>query len=546
MLPIQEALSIPQSFDDPEQGTKRSDRENPVNRLFNECSFVIPSESMKEFGRMGALVKPSSKVIQAQATLFQNARMCKAWASLHRKLPVTVHGQHFVIPLTEVSKDNHTLCYFKEGKDERFMEVMVWDIAVLLGWEDLFTPTKLDQFYVDHILEQVGNQFDSIKIKEVIYGSMQTAIEGVLYEQGVKTKKIDEGSLRKAFIAMYLLGLNDVHTHNLMVQDDGTLRLFDNTKCLPHGNQWIFSQEEFYPVHRFVPFELDICHQPLTEEALNEMRQIVAGVRKSLPAIESYFNSLKVVKIEELLPEYWFDRQRSFQNLKLRLDRIEASLTNNAKKSLFNLYEMIYPQYRFAALVYLLYGKDKFKRFPQTNEERLKIVHSYVGCIGLKQVMKYLFEKGYNLPLIQQKAYDLSVNLNDLVHALFEQPEEVKMHPRTENEMVNELIKVYLWMKQFRKVPYDFKDANQEFEPFHGRRQVIREIYYPLLNYLGIGPVQEGNREIMDQVTFRLHSRPYLFKCLDERKWYAVYTNGTTEDLSKRMKEKAENAECIK
>jgi hypothetical protein len=506
-------------------------QEAPIHK----CCPSEPSKASTQ-GAIGSLVKPSLRAIQEQAKLFRDARLSKEWASHHKKLTLKQSGLHDVFPLLGKTTSDEPLTYFKQGDFERYMEVIVWDIAVILGWEDLLTPTKLDKLYVDQLLSTKGKTLYTVVCREEMKGSMQRALQGVVYEKWDISLPLNKRSLHKTFIAMYLLGLNDVHANNLIVQHDGSFRLFDNTKCLPPSNTWILSINEFFPVHRFVLFELDHCYQPLSPVALDEMRRIVTDFRKRLPSLIRYFQSARLAKIEKILPENWLDRGKSLSALIQRLDRLEAALNAQREWSLFNLFEEIYPEYRFAFLITLIYADAKCNSIPDSNEGKFQFTHSCVGGFGLTDIFSFLLKNGYSLPLLQKKASDHSISLRELADWVMDHPDEAKIQRKTEKEKVEGFIEIYNWLKQFRQIPRDYKDTDESLADPQSNREVLSDVCSKYLTALGFGTYQEGSRSVLKAKGAKKHRKPFLYKCLDEKKWYAIYTDKTYEDLTTMIK----------
>lgn len=489
-------------------------------------------------GAIGSLVKPSLRAIQEQAKLFRDARLSKEWARHQQKLSIKQSGLHDVFPLMGKSGSDQPITYFKQGDFERYMEVIVWDIAVILGWENLFTPTKLDKLYVDELLSTRENTVYTIVCKELMRGSLQRAIKGVIYEKREISTPLNQNSLNQTFIAMYLLGLNDVHANNLMVQHDGTLRLFDNTKCLPPSNTWILSINDIYPVHRFVLFELDQCHERLTQDELEGMRRIVMDFRRRLPSLIQYFQSARLAKIEEILPKYWLNREKSLKAMIQRLDRLEAALNTHREWSLFDLFDELYPQYRFTFLVTLIFVIANCNGVPDSNEGKCQFTHPCVGGFGLADIFSFLLKKGYSLPLLQKMASNLSISFRDLANGVIEHPEEAKIQRCTEKEKVEGFIEIYNWLKQFMRIPKDYKDADASLVDPQSHREVLSNICSQYLTALGFGNFQEGSKSQLEAKCAKKQYKPFLYKCLDEKKWYAVYTDRTHEDLTRLMRKK--------
>lgn len=511
------------------------DEEDPEIKHF--LNYYLPGESSEEWGGSTArsLVKPTFRAIQAQAKLFEKARSTKRWAEERYVLQTISEGIHDVFPLQEEDFFKSAETYFKVSKLERYMEVMVWDIAVIWGWEDLFTATKLDRVYVHKVLEKVKGVWTIFSVKKTLLGSMQTAIAGTPYEEYKFRELIHPVSIHRAFVAMYLLGLNDLHRNNMIVQRDGTLKLFDNTKCLPPGNQWFFATHDLLGVHRFALFELDACHVPLIGHDIRRMQRMVATCKERFPVIQKYFQSVLVQKMLKKLPAFWLDAEETLTALKQRIKRLEAALAKDQRIPLFELFLELYPEYAFVSLATYIYCRSKYKKFNGSDPLDYHKIHVYVGGKGIFHVFKNLILKGYNLPEIQRLAEHRDMTMTLKILCIIHFPHDLKVHAKSEREKCQAIIEMYDWLEQFRHIPRDHKDDERPEDSFSSRRDLLKSVWSTFVEQQGFANMQEGLGKDLYFIISKLPGVPFLFYCIDEQTTFAVYSNGDIEDTRRRF-----------
>lgn len=495
--------------------------------------YYLPGDSDDQWvrGEIGSLVKPSFQAINAQASLFYRAPLAKQWAEEQERITLASHGVHDVFPLRGGSNSNKVMTYFKAGKYERYIEVLVWDLAVIWGWEDIFAATKLDRVYVYKIFDEDGSEDI---IDEIVLGSMQTAVQGYLFSKSKIREAIQPESIHKIFIAMYLLGLNDVHASNLIVQYDVTLRLFDNTKCLPPGNEWIFAPFELLPVHRFAPIKLEQCRVKLKAEERQKMRDIVAECNRRLPVMKKYFNSILFNKMVKHLPSNWLDGEKCFQALSSRVERLQSALDKTEDMTLYELFEEVYPEYRFAFLSTLIYCRKRYSKYSLLRPiALLNKMHVYVGGIGYLKIFTRLIEYGYSLPKIQKLAENRSLSLLEIAEKAVDSSEELQLQHSTEQEKFNAVMEMLDWLNQFREMPRDHKDDEAPSESFTSRTTLLKNVWMVCIAQCGLPELQEGSGKDLYDIQSKLYGQPFVFRCRDEKTIYTVSTDGQIEDTQR-------------
>jgi hypothetical protein len=486
------------------------------------------------------LVKPSSSAIKAQAGLIKASKVAKEWADKTTCIYRSEGCTHSVLPFYTLGNEIVPKAYYKRGRDQGIIEKIVWDIAVIFGWEELFTATKLETVYLQKIQYVVDRSVRQDHVYRLERGSLQKAITGKLLHGWKGEPPINHISLCRAFAAMFILGLNDVHGKNIFVQGDGSVKLFDNGKCLPPGNRFIIGGENLYPVHRFSPLNLKESKLPLDEEHLAAMKQMIQSCRLAWPALEQFFSS-KIMKTRGLkLPSHWLNVGASLKTMGERIKVLDQCLEAAQGKSLEDLMINAYPEYKFTFVLSMLYAKSRGMNFTDNVDKALAFYHSTVGGISLFETFSYCYEMNYNIMAIYRKAKDPSTTLRQLIACCLLPVDEFVLKDTDDVESILEFLRLRKWLQAtFGDIPRDHKCAPEKDPEYHSLGEVLNLVAEDFLFYRGFKKINKGSKSSLDKQKQKPKS-PVLFYPEDEKKEYVVFKDGsyrTLEDMDVTLSE---------
>lgn len=477
------------------------------------------------------LVKPSSTAIKAQAGLIKASKVAKEWAE--KTICIYRHEgcSHSVLPFYTLENENVPQAYFKRGRDQGIIEKIVWDVAVILGWEDLFTATKLETVYLQKINYIADRSIHQDHVYRLERGSIQKTITGKVLHLWKGEPPIDRISLCRAFAAMFILGLNDVHGKNIMIQEDGSVKLFDNGKCLPPGNRFIIGGENLFPVHRFAPLNLKESKWPLDEVHLAAMKQMIQSCRLAWPALEQYFASRIMIKRGFKLPNDWLNVSASLKAMGERIDILERCLDASRENSLEELMIHAYPEYKFAFVLSMLYAKSRGIKFTENVDKALAFYHSTVGGISLFEGFSHCYAMNYNLIAIYRKAQDPSTTLRQLIACCLLPVEDFVLESIDDVESIYEFLRLRKWLHAtFSDIPRDHKCSPEKYPEYQPLGEVLNLVAEDFLYYRGFKIITKGSKS---SLVMQKHKPqfPVLFYPEDDKKGYVVFKDGSYRPL---------------
>lgn len=439
------------------------------------------------FQDLQPLVKPSSTLIQAQAALIKTTKIAQEWINKNSCIQSVPGCTHPVLCIYSTENLTQPKAYFKLGRDQGIMEKIVWEVAGLLGWDDLFTATKLEMYYLEMVEEEIHGSSRTRILNRLQRGSLQKAIPGTLLNQWKESMPLNRVSLCRAFTAMFILGLSDLHPKNIMVLDDGSIKLFDNGKCLPPGNQFIIAGENLFPVHRFSPLNLPEGKCPLDAIQVEAMQQMVDACRNRWQALEAFFSTATMKSRCFKLPMDWLDPAASLQAMKERIEIFDCALKAAEGCSLEDLMVQVYPEYKFSFLLSMIYAIDRGHPKPQTVEDALRFYHQAVGAISLFDAISHLFGKNYDLLAIDQLAHDPDISLRQIVaYGLLQHP-KFTLRELDKSEALLEKERIQDWLlKTFKDMPRDHKNSLKKYPEYRPLKDLLPVLARDFLLYRAV------------------------------------------------------------
>ncbi len=324
----------------------------------------------------------TKKAIEGEAELFRAAREGKEWASKNLLFP---QGGS----LNSVYKLNDS-AFFKVGAGNEQaagkMEKLMWDIAVLLNFEEFFVPTGE---------AEIGP----------LRGGIQVAQKGcLLYDM---QNKLSKAEVVKGIFISIVMGMSDAHEKNIFVTNEGKIKFFDNTRSLPNGNGYIdFGGGTICSAYRCALLDQLESSLPLDSIEIKNLRKDVAVAQKNLSKLWAFLNTPQTKAMLSKLPPGWMDVKGSFEAMRERVDLLDEALKKGKIKTAQDMVEQACPGYKFACAVSRLH-------LSLIGHIITSGIHSYVGG-SMPEMLDKLIALGVDLKLVKRWCDNPALSLAEL------------------------------------------------------------------------------------------------------------------------------------
>lgn len=381
------------------------------------------------------------------------------------------------------------------------METLIWNLAVLLGFEEQFVPTGETILHTKgnaikgplHWTES-GENLENLELSLMkrashpIRGSIQPTQQGWLldsYHRGILTlnKKcplIDRLSLINATVASIVFGMWDAHGENIFVTKEGKLKFFDNTRTLPNSNGYIRRDNTFMPAFRSSLFEIDDTFAPLTPEE-RALLQIKTNELLSKTALIDYFKTRELQEKIAALPPAWLDLESALNAMQDRMQLMHKALANPNVKNLHDLALFSIPGYRFAVAIStaktLVDENQREKR--QCNYHHFLHDNNTIQAMRNLQTTTYLYREigyqcevkkitnlnivGLDIAYLKRLAEDSSLSCEAMMLKILNHIQETIDSPLHRHEMSKRLSQAWQIVQDIKaKAVLDNKDYNRQ------------------------------------------------------------------------------------
>ncbi len=291
---------------------------------------IIP-KTLEEFQQLTLAERNvlTKKVVESGLPGFQAVEISSASGSAVRKIVATNEALGDVEIVVAFHKQ--TL----PDQPAQYMEKIMYDLAGIAGMGDMFAPTLADE-----------------------EGSIQAPISGMtLLEFFAKFDKdaLPEGqkkpqmpTLIDATLATTVFGMFDAHANNIFVTQDGNLKFFDNTRSMPHSNNFVINRGAVFPSYRSGTFLHPFSFVKLRDNDVEKIKKKISEIKANVAEIEKYLNESSV---QNQLPIGWFDTKLSLAAMKERIENMEKALESQD----VHLYDLIFAansDYKFQLLLH--------------------------------------------------------------------------------------------------------------------------------------------------------------------------------------------------
>lgn len=328
---------------------------------------------------------PITKIaIEKQALLFKTSRETKEWAKQQSTLKKIGDSQNEVFKVTkspELDTEKETLTahidtgllasnakldttigFYKEGAEKEeassVMEELMWEVAVIMGFEGSFAPTKKVEI--------------ELASGETRKGGLQPSLDGttlVNYWGTIPKNQIIQGTM-----ISLILGMGDAHAGNIIIGEEGHCQFFDNTRTLLSSNHTVqLGNYGLLTPYKSGFLGMKESYEELSEDDLHKIKNTVTEQKEKMVKLRAFFeNPMTQQKIKKL-PPGWLDVKASLDAMQERLDSMEKGLNNKNVKCLRDLVFCAFPEAKFVGALTTL---KKLKETSSLNNDTIKSIQA--------------------------------------------------------------------------------------------------------------------------------------------------------------------------
>jgi hypothetical protein len=427
-----------------------------INKIKNEIN--LEKESNQDFLEKLSQRRKNdiSKVqITKTAEVFAASRAIKT-ENLSQPLGTSVNEVFDVNYKSDIrlSEDN-SKAFFKLGASDiqtqnqaKDLEKLMWDVAGLFGLEDTFAPTKRTK---------ASNVEGSVQTSQGII-SLQDYISNTGQKVDIPKDNLIDGTLTTLLFGMY-----DAHGENIRLEQDGTIKFFDNTRSLPSSNQVIRRSELRLP-YRSALLRLSDSYTTLSTEERERMKETIDQFKSKLSLVKDHFNRRDTKAFIAKLPEGWFSTEDSLSALEERLDAMKIALNDSKVTNLRDLVFAVYPHFKFvAALEFVNYLGNKQLSEPSASDivEYEKIFNSRAGFSSFDELMSKCLENGLDPSIVLKVSQAPDLSNQEALLEIWQIYNEQQKNPSSNQEEIQENAN-QIYQQLSREAKIDLKDLSQD------------------------------------------------------------------------------------
>ncbi len=409
----------------PSIGTFVSDLkpEMSIPNITTIVSDLKPEMSIPNISTIVSDLKPEipEKAIEMQAALYNAMWEGKSWAAESESLTRINGSKNWVYKLNKCHEPE-VAAFFKVGAGNENasgkMEKLMWDMAVLLGYEENFAPTGETEVRTKQELAggqqklwrwDKGNLIEVKGAKKGMHGSIQVAQKGnLLY----KVEDLSKEEIVKGILISVLFGMSDAHNMNILVTEEGKIKFFDNTRSMPNGNGYIdWSGNDICSAYRCALLDLPSASKPLDNVDIESLKKEVAILQQNLPKLWAFLNTPQTKAMLKTLPPGWMDIAASFEAMKERVHLLDEALSQGRIKTAQDLAGESCPGYKFAFAVTYLH-----QWYYAPNNFEPEHAHNCTGYDSMNAILEELESMGFDFK--QLKEWCDTLSLADLTNKI--------------------------------------------------------------------------------------------------------------------------------
>jgi hypothetical protein len=405
----------------------------------------------------------TKRAIKMQAELFRVSRECSVWAKTNPDLTKKGDTKNKVFGVPSSQNSSYVVGYYKEGElgreDVSILEELMWQIALIFGWEESFAATKAIHLNLTH------------------KGGVQVAHRGISIEDYISRKNIPNNQkiisqdelIEGTFITL-TFGMFDAHFDNIIINKGGKIRFFDNGRSMPHSNGFIHRINGPTPSYRSALLALSGSYEKLSTEHLQKIKNSITKQKKRMKHVKTFLLSTFTQNRIRKLPPRWFSTEEAIAAMEERLDNMEKALTDNKIGCLRDLVFAAMPGFNFTAILQMLLFEGNIPEIKMEDTQDLIEIQQYtlddVGYDSMNTLLENCIKMGIDPQQIKDWCENSSLSFEQVIcktSGFIQNPEGIyqrsiskELYQSAQNILIDLEKKHNIDLKDF-----DLLDANQ-------------------------------------------------------------------------------------
>jgi len=455
--------------------------------LYEDKEAKQTVETIKKKSNISALS------IKMEAKLQKAIRQSKAWTGTQWGLICEKTTANQVYKLHH-PKTEEIVAFFKQGNGNEpavgIIEKLMWQIANALGLEPFLAATSQTQLWTKFQLKNEAEKLSMpclAKNIEQIFtwntagdlekvwaigsgrqGGIQLGLKGTTLKDYIENQlektQIPRDQIILATLVLLILGMYDAHTNNIIVDEQGNLKFFDNTRSMPHSNGCILRGNQLQASFRSGLLQLQESYTPLTESEILQLKNTLATCKSRLDLVKVAMQSTAK------LPPGWLNAENAMAALKERINCLEIALDNPKITSLSELSLASQPHLRMiAAMTIIFLAKETPSLIPSFEDVKGNFLPR-VGYYSVAECIEECAMQGLNPIEIQTWCEDANITFSEIMQKICLSKERLSLMSKEAKDQTLQqaqenaallLAELNLYAKA------DFKDINRKDIPLY-------------------------------------------------------------------------------
>ncbi len=491
------------------EGFRQAEDQQALFRLMTDQ----PVESRQELACHIELLKlqqkpqlpfPVASIFKKQRDFRETLNEAKTWTRSNN-MSLCSSNRNAVYRIGEYEA---ALAYFKTNKfqdhaasDAALWEKLIWDISVVLGFEDLFVPTEL-----------MALEGKKGCIQSAIYGN--DLFSRLEYASTIKRKEVIKATLATLFFGMF-----DAHGCNIFLDSKGKFQFFDNAFSFPHSNHFVDRGDTMDCPYRSGLFELDATYERLSAEELMFMRNEIDSYPKKGEVLSRYLQRKDVQETIAQLPPHWVRVEEIMEALNSRVENMRKAVHSEKVSTLSELVAETICSYKFTFLLKMCLEREyepfEYSTFADLQKSCL------VGNSNIDVWMQELAGKGFDLELLFTYSQDPFISFEEAVQKASRYAQQVRNSIIDDEALKQNHHKAGKLLQRFlNDTPLDLKDQHRGFcytVVVEQNLDFLRQFNVPFYLTSSL----KNARSLLKNIGL-----PYLITAINTD-YYLIYQNGT-------------------
>lgn len=324
------------------------------------------------------------------------------------------------------------------------MEKLIWDLSNILEIDDYFAPTAITNFEIQHD-DSMRTLRGGVQLSHLGKG-MDVYLRSENDKLQTQFSTIE--SVLQPMLISIIFGMWDAHEKNIIINDEFSLKFFDDIRNLPNSNKLLTFGQDLISPYRCALLGFKGCYEEIKSDHANAIQMFLDKVNTKLTQIEKYLFSRQ--KKLESLPSGWFVKPIVPSIMALLKERVKAvqkvheAIKRGEKTNIRDIVFSAFPFLKFISIM-TLFSKDPhdlnnllIKRFIGSHSpnfiEIQQILLRFVGNTPIDKLIKNAAEMGVDPYYIYKRCEMIKITFENLLKEIFELGCSALENPKSEQD----------------------------------------------------------------------------------------------------------------